>query len=128
MPTVRPATLDDLERIIPLVSQAFNFPRSGHQRIRDDFPINVPTFRVLEENGRVMACMRAMDFAHFYGGRAVPAAGIASVAVAAEARGKGFGTVIMRESLSELRARGVVISSLYPATVPIYRQCGYGFG
>jgi predicted acetyltransferase len=34
----------------------------------------------------------------------------------------------MREVLAEQRANGTAISSLYPATVPLYHQMGYGFG
>ena len=127
MTTIRPATADDLERVVALRGQAFNIPAAGRERSREETIIE--QVRVAEDDtGRVVATARAIPFGHFYGGRAIPAAGVAGVAVAAEARGKGFGTAIMREVLAEQRANDVPISSLYPATVPIYRQCGYGFG
>ena len=85
-------------------------------------------WRVAESGGTVAGVARFIPFAHYWGGRAVPAAGVASVVIAAEARGRGVGTTLMRELLTDLRGSGFAISSLYPATVPIYRQCGYGYG
>src|SRR6266516_1869486 len=79
MVSIRPATRDDVERVIALRTQAFNINEHGRDSMRK------------------------------------------------EARGRGVGTTMMRELLKELRPR-VPISSLYPATVPIYRSAGYGFG
>jgi len=109
-----------------LTSHAFNTPPSFVERARNAF--TPETHRVVEDGGVVGATMRFLPFAHFYGGRAVSAAGISAVAVSAEARGAGLGTLLMRETLAELRAGGTAISSLYPATVNIYRKAGYGFG
>jgi len=126
MPTIRAATDDDYERVFKLTRQAFNFPTSMRERARGDFnPANV---RVIESAGTVMASLRIHPFAHVWGGRAIPAAGIGGVAVPAEARGKGHASALMAETLREQREAGTVLSSLYPATVPIYRSCGYGYG
>lgn len=123
---IRPATVADFDRFFDLVQQAFNAPPAARDRARTEFEPD--RTRILEEAGRIVAGLRLWPFGHFFGGRAVPAAGIASVAVAAEARGKGYGAALMREVLAEQRAAGMPISSLYPATAPIYRACGYGFG
>jgi len=61
----------------------------------------------------------------FWGGRSVPMTGIAGVVVAPERRGGGTATRMMREAVQELHARGVALSALYPATVPLYRRAGY---
>jgi predicted acetyltransferase len=125
MTTYRPATTDDLERIVALKGQAFNIPEAGRRReLEDPRPEEL---RVAEVGGEVAGTARAFPFAHFFGGRAVPATGISGVAVSAEARGTGVGSLIMRELMKELRST-TPISSLYPATVPIYRNVGYGFG
>ena len=125
MVTIRPATEDDVEQIIALRTQAFNINEHGREAMRKD--PRVPEVRMAELDGRVVGTARAIPFAHFYGGRAVEAAGISGVAVAAEARGRGVGAAMMREYLQELRPT-FPISTLYPATVPIYRHAGYGFG
>src|SRR5437660_9631170 len=125
MVTIRPATRDDVERVIALRTQAFNINEHGRDSMRKD--PRVEEVRVAEVDGSVAGTARAIPFAHFYGGRAVEAVGISGVAVAAEARGRGVGATMMREFLQELRPT-FPISTLYPATVPVYRHAGYGFG
>ena len=61
----------------------------------------------------------------FWGGRSVPMTGIAGVVVAPERRGGGTATRMMREAVQDLHARGVPLSALYPATVPLYQRAGY---
>ncbi len=126
MATIRPATEADLDRVVALNTQAFNSPRNWQDRMRSDPQLDL--IRVAEDDGRVAAMMRFLPFAHYFGGRALRAAGIASVAVAAESRGRGLGTALMRETLGELRDSGFLLSTLYPATAPIYKSVGYGFG
>src|SRR5258706_11580677 len=112
MVTIRPATLDDVDRVIALRTQAFNIDEQGRDSMRKD--PRVDEVRVAELDGKVAGTARAIPFAHFFGGRPVEAAGISGVAVAAEGRGKGVGTTLMRELLRELRP-AVPISTLYPA-------------
>jgi predicted acetyltransferase len=61
-------------------------------------------------------------------GRAVPMAGVASVKVAPELRGRGVGRALMTELSALMTARGFPISTLYAATMPIYRQQGWELG
>src|ERR1041384_3651041 len=126
MPSIRAATESDVETIVALNAQAFNPPAAWRERIRKD--PRVDNVRFAEEGGRVAAMMRFLPFAQHFGGRAMRSAGVASVAVTAEMRGRGIGSALMRETLAELRAGGVLLSSLYPATAPIYKSVGYGFG
>ncbi|MGZ4103692.1 MAG: GNAT family N-acetyltransferase [Actinomycetota bacterium] len=125
MVTIRPAAPDDLDRIVALRAQAFNIDEIPQQTYRSD--PHLEEVIVVEIDGRVVATTRAIPFAHFFGGRTVEAGGISGVAVAAEARGRGVGSAMILEQLRELRGHAP-IASLYPATVPIYRKAGFGFG
>ncbi|MFA5891073.1 MAG: GNAT family N-acetyltransferase [Actinomycetota bacterium] len=123
---IRAAKPADLDAVIGLNTQAFNTPPSWQQRMREWF--DPAHWRVAQDGASTVGVLRAFPLGHYYGGRAVPATGIASVAVAPEARGRGVATALMRAALAEKRAEGSPISSLYPATVPVYARLGYGFG
>src|ERR1700756_3040081 len=58
-------------------------------------------------------------------GRPVKMAGVASVKVAPEHRGRGVGRALMTELLGRIAERGFPLSALYPATMPIYRSLGW---
>ncbi|HEX9774409.1 MAG TPA: GNAT family N-acetyltransferase [Actinomycetota bacterium] len=126
MNPMRIATADDVEVVAALRSHAFNVHGASLERAKAEF--DPAMNRVLEDGGRVRATLRIWAIGHWFGGRVVPSAGIAGVAVAAEARGKGLGSQILVETLAEQRAAGIPISSLYPATAYMYRQAGYGYG
>jgi len=65
------------------------------------------------------------DMRQWWCGRAVPMAGVASVAVAPEERGQGLGRRLMVALLAEMARRGFPLSALYPATMPLYRSLGW---
>lgn len=75
--------------------------------------------------GEAEACLLRIPQGHFYGGRSVPALGIAGVAVAPEARGRGLGREMMRASMLEAAEEGWALSSLYASTQSLYRQVGF---
>jgi predicted acetyltransferase len=52
-------------------------------------------------------------------------AGIGGVTVAPEARGTGVGRQLMLRILQRSADQGYPLSALYPATVPLYRSCGW---
>jgi len=58
-------------------------------------------------------------------GRSMPMAGVAGVKVAPEYRGRGVGRGLMTGLISEIVERGYPVSTLYPATAPIYRSLGW---
>jgi predicted N-acetyltransferase YhbS len=62
------------------------------------------------------------DMRQYWLGRPVPMAGIAAVKVAPEHRGRGIGRSLMTEVLHLIDQRGYALSTLYPATMPIYRS------
>jgi len=65
------------------------------------------------------------DMRQWWCGRAVPMAGVASVRVAPEDRGRGIGRLLMTALLDEMVAHGYPLSVLYPATMPLYRSLGW---
>ncbi|MBP2474907.1 putative acetyltransferase [Crossiella equi] len=67
-------------------------------------------------------------YRQFFGGRAVPMGGVASVAVAPEARGKGVGGALMEALIADMRQQGQPISALYPTVPALYRSRGWERG
>jgi predicted acetyltransferase len=61
----------------------------------------------------------------YFGGRSVPMLGVAGVATAPDRRGSGAAAALMRATVEELARDGVPLTSLYPATRPLYRGVGY---
>jgi predicted acetyltransferase len=59
------------------------------------------------------------------GGRSVSNLGLAGVAVAPEARGDRVALELVSESLRAARRAGTAVSTLYPATLALYRAAGY---
>ena len=81
--------------------------------------------RVWREKGQVVAGLVGYRIGQFFGGQSVPMAGVAGVVVAPHARKSGAGSGAMLALLHELQAEGTALSTLYPATQPIYRKLGY---
>ncbi len=52
-------------------------------------------------------------------------AGVSSVTVAPEYRGRGIGRMLMTVLLDEIAAQGYPLSALFPATMPLYRSLGW---
>jgi predicted acetyltransferase len=86
---------------------------------------NIRLVRSAQGQGGVAACFVRIPMAQFFGGRSVPMLGIAGVATAPEARGRGVARAMMRAALREARDEGWPISALYASTHSLYRQVGY---
>ncbi|PZS36308.1 MAG: GNAT family N-acetyltransferase [Pseudonocardiales bacterium] len=78
-----------------------------------------------DDAGRLVARAVDREQCHWFGGRLVPASGVASVAVAPEIRGTGLARRILTALLAAARDRGAVISTLFPTTQAPYRRVGY---
>ena len=82
--------------------------------------------RLLRDGGAVVAGLALLtELGQWYGGRRVPAVGIAGVATDPRIRGRGAGTLLLRAAVRELHAGGVPLAILYPATQPLYRRAGF---
>jgi predicted acetyltransferase len=106
-----------------MLNLAFTMPRDSSEAwLRLGGLENV---RILREGSTPSAMLVRIPMGQFFGGRSVPMLGIAAVAVAPEARGRGLGRQIMQEALTEMHEDGWPISVLYPSTQTLYRQVGY---
>lgn len=107
-----------------VLSRAFEpTPDGALAWVRDG--IGVENARVLRESGTVVATSMRAPMGIWLGGRVVPQVGIAGVAVAPEARGRGLAREVMRRCLLEMVDLNEPISTLYSAMHPLYRSVGY---
>ena len=83
------------------------------------------TGRVLMQDDRLVGGLFLHPMGQWFGGRSVPMVGIGGVGMDPGARAAGGATHLMRETVKELHADGVPISTLFPATQPLYRRAGY---
>jgi predicted acetyltransferase len=86
---------------------------------------NPDHFRLLRHEGRIAGGLVAVPVGQWFGGRSVPQWAIRLVGVGLDYRSLGAAPVLMAAMLREARRQGVAISSLYPATQPLYRSVGY---
>jgi predicted acetyltransferase len=131
---IRLLTLDDdLEAQLDLGQRAFGvFPAGLRESVRRRVELSVAAGRHLSifadgSQGLPSQVGGALyfDMRQWWAGREVPMAGIAGVKVAPEARGGGVGRQLMTRMLRLVADRGYPLSTLYPATMPIYRSLGW---
>ena len=84
--------------------------------------------RVVLSDGQHVGGLVFHRLGQFFGGVSVPSAAVFGVVVAPEARGRGIGTFLFRETLAEWRRDGVAISALYPSDTWTYRRFGWDVG
>lgn len=81
--------------------------------------------RVVRRGGGMVGSLNLIWMGQWFGGRSVPMVGISGVAVPPEHRSGGTGSQLMRLMLEEMYEKGQPLSTLYAATLPIYRRAGY---
>jgi predicted acetyltransferase len=120
---IRVVLPSELEQAWELDRESFHVPASR----RELFLRTAEAARLLGafEGGRLCAMTGTWAMAQYFGGRAVPMGGLASVAVVADRRGEGLAKHVCSAALRAMRERGEVISSLYPATTSLYRSLGW---
>jgi GNAT superfamily N-acetyltransferase len=119
---------DDLDALLDLSCRAFG-PVAPADRERWQAGIEASIggrqFLAAFEGSRLVAAARYFDMAQWWHGRCMPMAGVASVMVAPEDRGRGAGGALMTALLGLIAERGYPLSVLYPATMAIYRSLGW---
>lgn len=113
----------DVARLGDVLSHAFGFPP-------DEAKIwferaGIENLRVLKRGGDVRGGLVEIPMGQWFGGRSVSTMGVAGVGVVPEERGRGVAKHLMLSMLREARARGFALSTLYPASVTLYRSAGY---
>jgi predicted acetyltransferase len=125
----RPARLADLERLVTIHASAFPDPRGMSER-RTNFTHNVrgrlTDLIVAHDENEIVAHGFLFRSAGFFGGLEAQVGSIASVGVAAEARGRGIGNALMGELHRLSCARGDALTLLYPFRAAFYAPLGYG--
>ena len=79
----------------------------------------------LFQQGRMVAMLHVWPLGQYFGGRAVPMGGVASVAVTPEDRGHGAASRLLAHALATMHERGECISTLFPASASLYRGLGW---
>ncbi len=118
----RPLTADDATAARELGHEAFGSPRPGGGRVAQDFPAPGTSPWGTFDDGRLVAKVTARRDASYWHGREVPTCGVAGVAVAAEARGRGLLRGVLTAALAE---HDQAVSTLFPTAPGIYRGLGY---
>jgi len=126
--SIRAAKEADLDRLVEIHMACYPDDRTEAQR-RIGFQQNAfghfEDLCVAERNGRLVGHAFGFSLVAHFGGRPVPALGIASVGVAPEARGSDIGARLVAYLENEARACGKVISLLYAFRHGFYAKRGY---
>ncbi|WP_018683353.1 GNAT family N-acetyltransferase [Actinokineospora enzanensis] len=123
MVTIRPFQDDDHELAYRVARLAFGGPPRP-----TGIPVDPPGAwhgLVAEDGGAIEGFLRVWRYNQFFGGRAVPTGGVASVAVSPHVRRRGIAGRMLAEALQVMREEGQCVSALYPYVVPVYRARGW---
>jgi predicted N-acetyltransferase YhbS len=123
--TIRRATAEDVEPILDLLAH-YDVPRSYFE----PFYLNDPTYRpehswVVEQDGRLVAHLRAYDRRIRAGGTELRVAGIGNVITAPDQRGRGHAGQLLRAMLQELPAVGFAYSLRRAHQPVLYERHGW---
>jgi predicted acetyltransferase len=119
---------DDLDAQFDLSERSFGpSSRTGRDQRRRAIADPIAAGRSLGafDGDRPVGAATFHDMRQWWCGRAAPMAGVASVKVAPEDRGRGVARRLMTALLDEVAARGYPLSVLYPATTALYRSLGW---
>lgn len=125
---VRPAREEDLERMVEI--HGCSYPGSGsfeHQKrdVTRDALGGLGARRVVEKEGRVVGVGALYALEIWIAGKKAPVGGMASVAVAPEARRQGVARALIAALHAEMESRGAAFSLLYPFEEGFYARLGY---
>ncbi|WP_208641374.1 GNAT family N-acetyltransferase [Micromonospora arborensis] len=121
---VRELTADDLDAAWELGRFAFGSDSQRPASTSTAVP-GLTRYGAFDDAGRLVG--KAVDLHHdqWWTGRAMPAADVAGVAVAPEARGRGVARAMLTALLRGAHERGAAISALYPTVAAPYRAFGW---
>ena len=118
----------EFDKVVRVIGDALLIPEKDHVIIRKYLRrYGESNLRSLKCGSEIAGGLFAMRWGHFFGGKSVPAAGVAFVGVAPEYRRTGAASLLMAEAVREFYREGLAISTLFPANMPLYRKSGYEF-
>ena len=117
---------EDTKRLGTILQQCFNSTPETNETYFQR--IGLENFRVIRRGGKIVGGLAILEMGQWFGCECVPMAGIAAVGIAPEERGSGAALELMRQTVKEIYAKGLTISTLYPATQRLYRKVGYEQG
>ena len=79
-----------------------------------------------DANGRLAGACKIYSMTQYLAGAPMPMMGLAAVAVAPHARRRGLGATLCAAAIHEARARGDLLSTLYPFRPSYYERLGWG--
>jgi predicted acetyltransferase len=117
----------ELPLLAALREQGYGLPAGQREAWADQMLTTGRAERFLGayRDGRLVGMLNVLALGQWFGGRAVPMGGVASVVVAPEERGLGVAPSLLARALELMAERGEVISTLAPATSWVYRKAGW---
>ncbi|MEP0765895.1 MAG: GNAT family N-acetyltransferase [Fimbriimonadia bacterium] len=122
---IQPIREEHVEAVQLLWDFCFNRGERGPRLAFDQLSHDrVQTF-VLEGDGRLDSTYLSIHFDMVYDAHRLPMSGIAGVAVAPAARGRGHAHRMMHHAVSHARERGMLVSMLWAFSLDFYRELGW---
>jgi predicted acetyltransferase len=119
---LRTATEADLDGLVDLFALAFGI-RDG-ERARWRTGLDPAQALVATVDGALAAASHVRPF-HQWFGRPVRVAGYSPVAAYPEFRGRGLARAVTAGQFDRLRAEGIAVAGLFPASLALYRALGF---
>jgi predicted acetyltransferase len=113
----------DIAGLRTVLTQSFAIPEKDWESYFKR--VGQESFRIIRIGKEVVAGLAIIRMGQWFGGRSIPMAGVVAVGVAPQSRGSGVAARLMQMAVRELRADGLPLSVLYPATISLYRGTGY---
>ena len=123
---IRAPRPDEIDDVFAVCSEAFASPPER----RDAWMATkrMEDFLGAWADDELVATTEVMPVGQFFGGRSVPMGAVASVAVRPDHRGRGVGPRLLALAVERMHERGLVVSTLHPATTRFYRGLGWEIG
>jgi predicted acetyltransferase len=120
---IRPPRPDDADAAYAICSEAF----ASSQGRREDWLAvkRMDDFLCAWAGDQLVATTEAVPVGQHFGGRSVPMGAVASVAVRPDQRGRGIAPRLLAAAVEQMHERGLVVSTLHPATTRFYRALGW---
>ncbi|WP_159790510.1 GNAT family N-acetyltransferase [Sodalinema gerasimenkoae] len=114
---------EDGKRLNEILSQCFLIPLENCASYIE--LVGQENYRLVRRDNEIAGGLIKIPTGHWLGGKLVETMGVSAVGIAPEYRGTGAASTLLGTLLRELYQEKIPLSSLYPATPPLYRKLGY---